>query len=308
MSSELKKYLDSRISKYKKYDEDEDKRKEEADRKIRKEELIYSLDKLRGSISDLGSVKHKPDKYYLDKAHQSKKDLETKRVGRQKDLLGLMDARRGVRKEEEASAQKKREHEFSREKFEYQKERDKKDRDSRKNLYDYKLKKDSKKPIPVDSEEKAIKKMMAEERSRALILHKNLDKLEASVKNKSLLQNLVGPEKPKRESLVYQIAIDFAKLVDPESVAREGEVESAKKYLLPLTSMMRQGTAQDLIDSYREDLKARRAARHQGLKETYKEKYTKHVPQKETEYHTDTDGNTYQIKYDEDGRRYYDKE
>lgn len=65
---------------------------------------------------------------------------------------------------------------------------------------------------------------------------------------------MFGPEGTEMDSLIYQMAVDYAKLVDPTSVAREGEVESAKKYMLPIRSWGGLGysnkTAQKIIDRY----------------------------------------------------------
>lgn len=69
------------------------------------------------------------------------------------------------------------------------------------------------------------------------------------------------------DSAIYQMAVDFAKLVDPDSVAREGEVAAAQKYMLPIrnTTMgipeYKNSTAKSLIDKYITDLDERLAAR-----------------------------------------------
>ena len=76
---------------------------------------------------------------------------------------------------------------------------------------------------------------------------------------------LVGPESAKMDSIIYQMAVDFAKMVDPDSVASEGEVAAAQKYMLAFRDMggltTRNDTAISMIDNYMEDLKNRMQAR-----------------------------------------------
>ena len=71
-----------------------------------------------------------------------------------------------------------------------------------------------------------------------------------------------GPQSDLIDSKLYQIAVDYAKLVDPESVAREGEVASAKKYMLNIKGMTgglltRNKTALDLLDQFESDVNSR---------------------------------------------------
>lgn len=49
-------------------------------------------------------------------------------------------------------------------------------------------------------------------------------------------------------SLPYKIAIEFAKMVDPATAAREGEVEAAKKFLIPTGLMANNAQALSTID------------------------------------------------------------
>jgi hypothetical protein len=62
----------------------------------------------------------------------------------------------------------------------------------------------------------------------------------------------------KLKSLPYQIAIAYAKIVDPASVAREGEVAAAQKYLIPSGWTMTGKVSNDVtlaaIKSQRSDL------------------------------------------------------
>ena len=170
-----------------------------------------------------------------------------------------------------------------------------------------KLKQAASKPKPVDAEEKSLKKMLAEERSRAKNIEQNVDKLDNLIK-KHGTWDFFGPESAKKDNLIYQIAIDYAKLVDPESVAREGEVASAQKYMLPISKMMRQGTAEKIISSFREDLKNRRQNRSDILSNLYGEKYDKYKEKEEEPEYKEYKGKSYEVKYDENGRPYIEAE
>jgi hypothetical protein len=59
------------------------------------------------------------------------------------------------------------------------------------------------------------------------------------------------------KQLPYQMAISYAKLVDPNSVAREGEVASAEKYLIPLGLFTREDTAKAALKNFRDDIVSR---------------------------------------------------
>ena len=56
------------------------------------------------------------------------------------------------------------------------------------------------------------------------------------------------------ESLPYKIAIQTAKIVDPGSVAREGEVAAAQKYIIPLGMFANQKTALAAINQHRKTI------------------------------------------------------
>jgi hypothetical protein len=55
----------------------------------------------------------------------------------------------------------------------------------------------------------------------------------------------------------YQMAIAYAKVADPSSVAREGEVAAAQKYLIPTGLLTRNETAKAAIAGYKKDLQDR---------------------------------------------------
>jgi hypothetical protein len=91
-------------------------------------------------------------------------------------------------------------------------------------------------------------------------LQGNLDKLKGLVERVGTFEAL-GPESAQMDSLIYQVAVDYAKLVDPESVAREGEVAAAQKYMLPVKGLfVRNSTASSLIDNMKQDVERRRSS------------------------------------------------
>lgn len=61
-------------------------------------------------------------------------------------------------------------------------------------------------------------------------------KLRTVVKNFGNMETILGDQKAKAklESTAYQLAINYAKIFDPASVAREGEVAAAQKYMIPM--------------------------------------------------------------------------
>lgn len=71
--------------------------------------------------------------------------------------------------------------------------------------------------------------------------------------------------KAQLESAAYQLAINYAKIVDPASVAREGEVAAAQKYLIPLGFFTRNSVSLESVKEYRkkigEYVRARNSAR-----------------------------------------------
>ena len=70
------------------------------------------------------------------------------------------------------------------------------------------------------------------------------------------------------QSASYQLAINYAKIVDPASVAREGEVAAAQKYLIPLGLGTRNSVSLEAVKEYkrkiREYVKARANQKNAG--------------------------------------------
>lgn len=82
-------------------------------------------------------------------------------------------------------------------------------------------------------EQKELQKKTEEVDYRVDQLKTNLQNLKDTVKKEGTVV-FTGPEGAAMDSKLYQIAVDYAKLVDPSSVAREGEVAAAQKYMLPI--------------------------------------------------------------------------
>lgn len=81
------------------------------------------------------------------------------------------------------------------------------------------------------AEKKKARETMVEIREREANIQKSLSELENLVKKEGTF-SLTGPAEKMMRKLMYDIAIDTAKLMDPGSVAREGEVEAVRKNAL----------------------------------------------------------------------------
>jgi hypothetical protein len=119
------------------------------------------------------------------------------------------------------------------------------------------------------ADEKAAKDKVAGEKVeeasyRYKTLKGNTSKLRDLV-TKNGTMDLFGAEGTAMDRLIFEMAIDYAKLVDPDSVAREGEVAAAQKYMLPIRNYggagMTNSTAQQVIDDYEKSLDDRLKAR-----------------------------------------------
>lgn len=104
---------------------------------------------------------------------------------------------------------------------------------------------------PTPAEKKKQREQMVEIRDRSNNIQRNLAELEKLIDEEGTY-NVVGAHNKKLASKIYQIAVDTAKLVDPSSVAREGEVASAQKYMLFEPSpFIRDSTAKEIIAEFK---------------------------------------------------------
>jgi hypothetical protein len=94
-----------------------------------------------------------------------------------------------------------------------------------------------------------------------------LDEFEGTVKKYGNFETAqLGNDKAKAtlDQLPYQLAILTAKVVDPSSVAREGEVAAAQKYLIPAGFFTTNKTTLAAIDNMRSTFKQYRTARDEA--------------------------------------------
>lgn len=108
-------------------------------------------------------------------------------------------------------------------------------------------------------EDKAPKKSMAditfEQNASAALRFTN--QLADAIKKYGTFE-LASPEgSAKLGQLPYQMAIAYAKTVDPSSVAREGEVAAAQKYLIPMGMGTRDKTALAAASDFKKDIEER---------------------------------------------------
>jgi len=102
-------------------------------------------------------------------------------------------------------------------------------------------------PAEVQKRRESVVKI--QERSKNI--DRMLGKLEKAVLDKGTYEQF-GAHNKTINDLVYQIAVDTAKLLDPDSVAREGEVKAAQQYsLFEASPLIRNETALDIIKNFR---------------------------------------------------------
>lgn len=106
-------------------------------------------------------------------------------------------------------------------------------------------------------QDKAVLKKQNEFASRYGSIQAEADKLKALVNDKGTAE-LVGPHENNLSQSIDSIAIDAAKLFDPESVARESEVAAFRKMLFePGKSMQLDGTAIGTVDNFQKMIQER---------------------------------------------------
>ena len=102
---------------------------------------------------------------------------------------------------------------------------------------------------------------LAEVDSRHSNMTENLKNIRDMISSKGTFEAF-GPHNAKLDGALYDLAVDYAKLVDPATAAREGEVASAKKYLLPIRESngmgMKNATAIALVDEFQKKIDNRK--------------------------------------------------
>ena len=135
-----------------------------------------------------------------------------------------------------------------------------------------------------EQEEKAKKSAIEDESTyRYKNTLKNINKLRDTIRDIKFWQAYSGTEtignifgqmfnkdyKPSTasseiESSIYNMALDYAKIVDPQSIAKEGEVAAAQKYALPIQRYIASGSkdaAFKILDQYENTIKEREKSR-----------------------------------------------
>lgn len=104
---------------------------------------------------------------------------------------------------------------------------------------------------PTAAEKKKQREQMVEIREREANIQRNIDAVERLVREEGTY-NALGSHNKEIMSKIYEIAIDTAKLADPNSVAREAEVAAVQKFaLFEPSPFIRDETALNLLESFR---------------------------------------------------------
>jgi hypothetical protein len=118
-----------------------------------------------------------------------------------------------------------------------------------------------------------LKKEQTEVDYRENSINSSLNQMEDIIKKYGTFE-VFGPQSEQLESLIFNTALDYAKLVDPDSVAREGEVAAAKKYSLAIKGLgVSNASALQLINDMRKKTQERASFLRQakGLNELVSE-------------------------------------
>ena len=123
------------------------------------------------------------------------------------------------------------------------------------------------------AEQSKLRQQEREFNERYTNIQQNLKKMYDMV-DKYGTYELMGTFNRDLERMNYNIAIDYAKIVDPESVAREGEVKAAQRYLLPLQPSLEHGytrpvTAKKIIENMSRELEDRAKSRQKSMRSVY---------------------------------------
>ncbi len=112
-----------------------------------------------------------------------------------------------------------------------------------------------------DAPDKKKKEQVLEVENFTANINDNIDALMAQIEASGTFEAL-GPESAAMERAITNIATDLAKLADPGSVAREGEVSLAKKGLFPTGAkalFTRNSTAKATLQQLKTEVEKRRA-------------------------------------------------
>lgn len=118
----------------------------------------------------------------------------------------------------------------------------------------------------------SVAKTNVQFKTNARIAMTAANELEETVKEFGNFESVLGNQKAKAklESAQYQLAINYAKIVDPESVAKEGEVVAAQKYMVPMGLGVRNAQTIESIKMYKQRIaqymkERAKAAQEEGI-------------------------------------------
>ncbi len=115
------------------------------------------------------------------------------------------------------------------------------------------------KAIDAETKDKAPKLEISEKTfmANAQEYLQQLSDLEKTVKEFGNFEKLNTDASAKLDQLPYKMAITYAKIVDPQSVAREGEVAAAQKYVIPMGMTTRNDVTLAAIKNQRDEITRR---------------------------------------------------
>lgn len=117
--------------------------------------------------------------------------------------------------------------------------------------------------VPVGSEKNANKG--SDVTYRRNVLGANIGRLKQIVSKTGTFE-LTGPAEAMMEGLINDIATDYAKMVDPESIARPAEVELAKSSLFkPGSLFTKNKTAEQVLDAFQQNAEKRALEQYQAI-------------------------------------------
>ena len=133
--------------------------------------------------------------------------------------------------------------------------------------------------------------------------YKFIDQLTAAVDRSGTWESRLGNTEDAAvlESVPYQLAITYSKLVDPNSVARESEVESAKQFLLGIGATKNDARTLAQLKHLKESIKGYEAARA-GAKSPAASKAVSVTPSNNIQVRRLQDGTLVRVKQNAQGQ------
>lgn len=133
--------------------------------------------------------------------------------------------------------------------------------------------------------------------------YKFIDQLSAAVERSGTWESRLGNTEDAAvlESVPYQLAITYSKLVDPNSVARESEVESAKQFLMGIGATKNDAQTLAQLEHLKKSIKGYEAARG-GAKSPTASKAVSVTPSNDIQVRRLQDGTLVRVKQNAQGQ------